>query len=134
MVKAEKLSIQFVERVINTILSLDLVETPFAKPLETEVLMHASIRGLEARLSVEEAISTTKISIEKFLFGYAKENIVSFDAGLRMRTSVRDLSAPVDKDVSITITQTSQGRNISLATLPLHVSLDLQRLDDTFSW
>lgn len=104
-------------------------------PVSAEVLLKASIDELSISFFNNESLKkTTKISIGKFSFGYVSENILSFNSALKMRESTRDILAPVDKDLILTIMQTSGSSSIEITTLPLHITLDLRRLDDTFSW
>jgi autophagy-related protein 2 len=104
------------------------------KPSATETLLKLNLDGLDVKVDQSPESTKTSILLEKFVFGYAEESIVSFNADLRMRASVRDLSNPVGADVSINIIQTPSTTRYSVSTLPLHVSIDLQRLDETFSW
>lgn len=103
-------------------------------PADTDVLLAAAVEGLGIGYKMEGLTSKAEISVGKFEFGYSSDNILVFDSGLRMRQSTRDVLAPVDKDLNITILQTSESLRIDVTTLPLQVTLDLARLDETFSW
>lgn len=103
-------------------------------PVSAEVLLKASLDDLSISFFKNESLKKTMISIGKFSFGYVSEKILSFNSALKMRESTRDILAPVDKDLILTIIQTSRSSDIEITTLPLHVTLDLRRLDDTFSW
>lgn len=103
-------------------------------PVSAEVLLKASVDDLSISSFKNESLKKTTISIGKFSFGYVSEKILSFNSALKMRESTRDILAPVDKDLILTITQTSGSSSIEITTLPLHITLDLRRLDDTFSW
>lgn len=103
-------------------------------PVNAEVLLKASVDDLSVSILKNESIKKTTISIGKFSFGYVSEKILSFNSALKMRESTRDILAPVDKDLILTIMQTSGSSSIEITTLPLHITLDLRRLDDTFSW
>lgn len=103
-------------------------------PVSAEVLLKASIEGLSVSILKNESFKKTTISMGKFSFGYVSEKILSFNSALKMRESTRDILAPVDKDLILTILQTSGSSSIEITTLPLHINLDLRRLDDTFSW
>ncbi|KAI9806429.1 MAG: autophagy- protein 2 [Piccolia ochrophora] len=101
---------------------------------DTEVLLRASAQQLDVDHSFRNASSLTKASAKDMVMGYAKENILWFDADGRMLSSTDDTPILMDKDVVIFVTQTGQSRKVHIATLPVHVTLDLQRLDETFSW
>lgn len=103
-------------------------------PADSEVLLAATIKDLDIGHKNEGLSSSTNISVGKFEFGYSGDNILAFDSGLRMRDSTRDVLAPVDRDLVITFFQTPESLGIRVTTLPLHVTLDLARLDETFSW
>lgn len=103
-------------------------------PVSAEVLLKASIDDLGISFFKNGSVKKTMISIGKFSFGYVSEKILSFNSALKMRESTRDILAPVDKDLILTITQTSGSSSIEITTLPLQITLDLRRLDDTFSW
>ncbi|CAK7225151.1 autophagy-related protein 2 [Sporothrix eucalyptigena] len=79
-------------------------------------------------------VSKTTVDLKRFRFGYADANIISFDRRIQMRASVRDVFPPAGDDVSVKIRQSSEAFKCEINTLPLLVSVDLQRLDETFSW
>lgn len=110
------------------------VSWPGSFPVSAEVLLKASVEGLSVSILKNESSKKTTISMGKFSFGYVSEKILSFNSALKMRESTRDILAPVDKDLILTILQTSGSSSIEITTLPLHITLDLRRLDDTFSW
>ncbi|PMD65755.1 uncharacterized protein K444DRAFT_552018 [Hyaloscypha bicolor E] len=132
---AEEISLKFLERLEGI---LSLAGEPdvgrWAAPPETEILLRATLTGLNIKSQSLKSTTKTLVTLKKFVFGYATENIVSFDPALQMRTSVRDLKASAGVDVSVSITHTSEVTRCEVTTLPMHVSIDLQRLDETFSW
>ncbi|KAH0542125.1 hypothetical protein FGG08_003425 [Glutinoglossum americanum] len=139
-IRAEKISLRFLEHLaaLATASCPSINDTGHeqssVKQSESDILLRTTFRGIDLSFFADQGSSTTLFSVEKFLFGYAKENILSFDAGLRMRSSTRDILAPVDKDISLSLTQSPTSKKLNLTTLPLLISLDLQRLDETFSW
>ncbi|KAE9375725.1 hypothetical protein N431DRAFT_463790 [Stipitochalara longipes BDJ] len=132
---AEVISLKFLERLEGT---LGPASEPdigrWAAPAEAEILLRMTLTGLSVKVHSLMTTTKTSLNLKKFVFGYAAENIVSFDAALQMRASVRDLKASAGVDLSVNITQTSEVTRCEVATLPMHVSIDLQRLDETFSW
>ncbi|CZT08846.1 probable Autophagy-related protein 2 [Rhynchosporium graminicola] len=133
---AQNISVMFLER-------LEDVMDPPGVPLSTsqytalpsaDVLLRVGLSGLDVQTHMLEENTKTSIKLKKFVFGYARENIVSFDAGLLIGGSVRDLKASDGIDLSLNITQAVDTTRCEIVTLPLHVSIDLQRLDETFSW
>ncbi|KAI9644068.1 autophagy- protein 2 [Ciborinia camelliae] len=131
-ISATEISLRFLEQLEGTLGSR--IAQSQAKTSSSDVLLRTTMKGLN--ISREPSGSTTKTSItlQKFLFGYAQENIVSFDAGFQMRASIRDLATSAGIDVSVDIHQSLDSTRFDVQTLPLHVAVDLQRLDETFSW
>lgn len=102
---------------------------------DSEVLLRASMQNFQVVHSDEAPLtSNTVISIGKFSFGYSSDNILSFDSGLKMRESIRDALSPVGKDVVVNVVRNSSSLKIELRTLPMHIALDLRRLDETLGW
>ncbi|KAI9820141.1 MAG: autophagy- protein 2 [Thelocarpon impressellum] len=139
-VEAGRITLELMERSSSPDLSLasssraSLAESSPERSPDADVLLQATLIGLALERSTTTATSTTTLSVAKAMLGYARDSIISFDAGLKMRASTRDSLGPVDRDVLITIVQTESSRKINVATLPIHISLNLQRLDEAFSW
>lgn len=100
----------------------------------SDVLLKSEILRTHMEYANPKNKTVIKLVVGKFLIGYADNNILSFDAGLKSRDSTRDVSLPMDKDLSLTVIETKNILSIDLTTLPLHIVLDLRRLDETFSW
>lgn len=136
--KIEKVSLKLLEHFRGTALSsisestIGYLDKP--DPVDSDVLLASTIKGLNLSTLSSPDSSTVQLCIEKFFFGYATENILSFDAGLKMRDSIRDELTPNGKDLSISILRTRGACKINITTLPAHICLNLQRLDETFSW
>lgn len=109
---------------------------PIPGPFDTnaETLLKASIDNLDLVILKNGFSTNTTLSLRKILFGYISENILSFDSGLKMRDSTRDILAPIDKDLILNITQNGGSSKVEITTLPMQVTFDLRRLDETFSW
>lgn len=132
---AEHLSLQFLGRLEGVLVSNASSEAvSWSHPPEQEVLLRTVLRGLSVDTRAHNSDSETHIQLQKFIFGYARENILSFDADLQMRASTRDLEASAGIDASIKIIKSVTTTRFDVNTLPMHVSIDLQRLDETFSW
>ena len=110
-------------------------ETRAAPMLEdTDVLLKALIKNLEISISQDGSSLTSTTSMSKFVFGYGKDNVLAFDSGLKLRESNRDILAPVNHDIVLKVSRSPERTHAELTTLPLHVHLDLRRLDETFGW
>lgn len=129
---AKELSLKFLERLEGTRGST--VAWSDAEVVDADVLLRATLTGLLVDTQSSKSITKTAITLKKFVLGYAKEPIVVFDPDLQMRASIRDLKAAEGIDVSVKIIQTAETTRYDVITLPMHVSIDLQRLDETFSW
>ena len=100
----------------------------------SEVLLRAEVDRCLAVHNDPTSPSVFKFSIGKFRFGYAADDILCFDSGLKMRESTRDILAPIGNDLALTIDMMDDVTKIDITTLPLHIDLDLRRLDETFGW
>lgn len=134
--QAEIISVKFLDRLAGTMTASnsEVKHVTWTQPPPDDVLLRTTLQGLNADVDIAQAATKARVTLQKFIFGYAKENIMSFDADLRMRSSVRDLAASAGVDLSMDVTRTSASTRIKLSTLPLHVSVDLQKLDEAFSW
>lgn len=101
---------------------------------DSEVLLKAEMKDFCAMYHSSRTTSVLELSTRKFSFGYVSDDILSFDPGLKMRKSTRDIIAPLDNDMKLIVTKTVSATKIELTTLPLHMALDAQRLDETFAW
>ncbi|KAL3422466.1 ATG C-terminal domain-containing protein [Phlyctema vagabunda] len=130
---ADSISFFFLEKLQGTMGPLNTVfREPWAEPPETDVLLRTSLAGLDINTSISPSSTEVEVALKRFAFGYARENIISFDAGLQMRSSVRDLSG--DIDLTVKYHKMGDKTRCEIKTLPVHVSIDLQKLDETFSW
>ncbi|KAJ5814620.1 hypothetical protein N7474_006397 [Penicillium riverlandense] len=98
-----------------------------------DIILQLTMSGLKARLSTG---STTKLSLDvsKFAFGFASDNLISFNETLKMRESTRDMRTPSQGDISISITRSADSSKINISTLPLHFNLNIQRLEEVLGW
>jgi autophagy-related protein 2 len=135
-INIHEISARFLERLEGT---LDTEHAEFhSSSLDgmsaADVLLRASLKGLQVDTTTADSMVKTSMTLQKFSFGYSQENILSFDSGLQMGASVRDLKADAGIDVTVDIVQGPGTTRCEINTLPMHVSIDLQRLDETFSW
>lgn len=100
-----------------------------------DILLRADIKKLSATMLATDAEHTeTTVNAEKLTFGYANDNIVLFDRGVSMFESVMNTFPAAGNDISFKLLKSSDDTRYNIDTLPLLVKLDLQRLDETFSW
>ena len=101
---------------------------------DSEVLLRAEMKDFCATFRESGLSSVLELVARKFSFGYVSDDILSFDSGLKMRESTRDILAPIDNDMRFMVTKTIRATKVELTTLPLHIALDSRRLDETFAW
>lgn len=147
-VKFEEIKLSFLNRLGGVTDTSERYLDPTAFIFDQEVLLSTTLQNLSVAISPVEIPSRrigrqsptsqpgtlTRIDLQKFRFGYANGDIISFDSGKPMSTSVRDTFLSSGTDISIKILQSGDNIKTDIETLPLVVQIDLQRLDETFSW
>ncbi|MCJ1380649.1 autophagy- protein 2 [Xylographa soralifera] len=136
-VDVERLSWKFVDLIRGSVdgsLDIDTARESPSSLSEYEILLVANLDNLHFAYNTEGTSFHGRLSLGKFTFGYPSDHIISFASNLRMRDSTRDILAPVNKDLEISIIRTPISLMINATTLPLHIVLDLVRLDETFGW
>ncbi|PFH57438.1 hypothetical protein XA68_15056 [Ophiocordyceps unilateralis] len=146
---ARKISLNFVNHVrgVADTYERHLNPSSFAFNQDEEVLLNATLQNLSIRVSPTRIAPTssservaeqdgvlTRIDLERFRFGYVDGDMISFDCGRPMSTSVRDTFLTGGHDVGIKMIRSAGSAVIDVETLPLVVQLDLQRLDETLGW
>ena len=131
---ATKVSILFLENLAGVADTAERILDPTSTSFPQEVLLQSVFEGLAVGISSSHASTVTSIELERFAFGYSDDDVVSFDRRLQMRASVRDVFPTSGADISAKLVQSPDATRCEVNTLPLHIKLDLQRLDETFSW
>jgi autophagy-related protein 2 len=76
-----------------------------------------------------------EIMVGNLTFGYKDEAILKFDSSRKLRESVRDVLAPIGQDIKITTTVSPSGPSeVTILTVPVHINLNLTRLDEMLGW
>ncbi|KAL1842169.1 hypothetical protein VTJ49DRAFT_5942 [Mycothermus thermophilus] len=133
-VAVEQLSVLFLEKLAGV---ADVPQRIFQRrtsDFSSDTLLQLQLTDLRGSLSGENTPREAAFSIEKMKFGYANDDIISFDRSVLMFESVANTFPSAGQDVSIKATLSPEESRIEINTLPLHVKLDLQRLDETFGW
>jgi autophagy-related protein 2 len=133
-VTLEQLSVLFLEKLAG---GADVPQRIFekrTKDFSSDILLQAQLTNLKGSLSTKGSQTEANFSVGKLRFGYANDDIVSFDRSVLMFESMVNTFPSAGQDVSVKATMGSDTSRIAINTLPLHVKLDLQRLDETFSW
>ncbi|KAH0492233.1 hypothetical protein TgHK011_007195 [Trichoderma gracile] len=148
-VTVKEVSVDFLNRLAGVADTPRRHLDPTAFMFDHEVLLNATLRNLGVSVApvkipsghatggtagaIEDAIQT-RVDLETFRFGYSNGDIISFDKAAQMSTSVRDTFLSNGHDVAIKVAQAKDSIRTEIETLPLAVHVDLQRLDETFSW
>ncbi|CAM1500835.1 Fc.00g099970.m01.CDS01 [Cosmosporella sp. VM-42] len=147
-VTLQEVSLNFLNRLGGVSDTPERYLDPSAFIFEQEVLLNTTLQNVAISISpvevptqkamrnspVKQIATLTKIDVQKFRFGYANGDIISFDSGRPMSTSVRDTFLSSGTDIGIKILQARDYTETDIETLPLFLQIDLQRLDETFSW
>jgi autophagy-related protein 2 len=147
---AQELSVDFVNHLVGVADTLERHLDPNAFNIDKEILLNTTLQNMTITTSHAEgktaavsgkspnksstSSSTTKIELERFRFGYADDDIVSFDKARPMSTSIRDTFLSAGQDVGVKFVSAGDHTRTDIETLPLVVQIDLQRLDETFGW
>ncbi|POS83977.1 hypothetical protein EPUL_005961, partial [Erysiphe pulchra] len=127
----DKISLNFLDRLKGIVTSTTASDM---LPSSGDILLKTDLVGLRLFSKISGASKKTSFSLRKFLFGYKDESILSFDSSYPMKSSLRDIKVSDGVDISAYLTQTSDIARFEVSTLPIKVSINLQKLDDTFSW
>ena len=132
-----KLSIKFVEHLHGGAYPVDdtrLHSSPsFSSSIE-DIVLQATASGLWSHLAMESKYTTFRLDVSKFALGFASENLISFDKGLKMRESTRDIMAPTHGDIFFSLSKSTEAARVNLTTLPLQLNLNIQRVEEVFDF
>ncbi|KAI1389932.1 uncharacterized protein F4822DRAFT_400277 [Hypoxylon trugodes] len=133
-IAAEQITIHFLENLVGIADTPERIFNPSPASLGVDALLTTSIQDLNVGIIGLSSSTETSVNVGKFKLGYGNDDIVSFDQRIQMRASVRDAFPSAGADISLKFTQTPKTTRCEVTTLPLHIKMDLQRLDETFSW
>lgn len=130
-------SIKFLEHLPGSTYPLQKVDFQSPQPSFpslADVILQATTSGLRADFTMDSAITKLRLEFSKLALGFGSEDLLSFNENLKLRESTRDILAPVCGDISLSLTKTADFASVNLTTLPLHLNLNLQRLEEVMSW
>ncbi|KAM7207563.1 autophagy-related protein 2 [Naviculisporaceae sp. PSN 640] len=130
----EEVAVHFLDKLAGVADTPERIFEARAAGFGSDILLKANISDLRASLHKTSTQTEASVSIEKFKFGYANDDIISFDRQVELFESVASTFPLAGQDISVKATTSPSGSRIEINTLPLHVKLDLQRLDETFGW
>lgn len=129
----QKISFMFMEKIFG-ITDAQTGPLPPAINFGSEPLLRAEFENIQAATVPSVSSTETNITLERFRFGYHDSDMIAFDREAQMWTSVRDTFPEAGSDISVKLSTYEEGSRCEVTTLPLRVELDLQRLDETFTW
>ncbi|RHZ65832.1 putative autophagy regulatory protein Atg2 [Aspergillus thermomutatus] len=103
----------------------------FGLPHE-DIILRATASGLTARYLADKNVTKFGLDVSKFVFGFASDDLISFSESLKMRESTRDVLSPMNGDISLSLTKSSDSASLTITTLPLRLCLNVQRLEEVF--
>lgn len=103
-------------------------------PSMEDIVLQLTASGLRINASTADPKLSLKLNVGKFTFGFASQDLVSFDESLKMRESTRDIMAPSPADISLSLTKSRDATRVELSTLPLHVKMNIQNLEEVLGW
>ncbi|KAL4932094.1 putative autophagy regulatory protein Atg2 [Aspergillus undulatus] len=131
-----KLAINFVQSVPGSPFPSEKQQLPtsFAGTLRDDIILQTTASGLRARFSNSKNLTTLSARVSKFTVGFASEDLISFSEEFKMRESTRDILAPAGNDVSLSLNKSPESATLAIHTLPLHVNLNIPRLEELLGW
>ncbi|OAA80419.1 Autophagy-related protein [Akanthomyces lecanii RCEF 1005] len=142
-ISLKQLSLNFLNHLSGIADTADRFLDPSAFDFRQEVLLNLTLKNLAVSRTVASPASSkitnaisyeTTIALERLRLGYADGDIISFEGGKSMSTSMRDTFLSAGSDLAIKILESPEGIRTEVETLALVFQLELQRLDETFSW
>jgi len=130
----EGLSLNFLEKLAGVADTPQRIFGPKDTDFVSDILLRANIVNLQGSVVNSGRQNEATFSVEKFKFGYANDDIISFDRQIQMFESVASTFQSSGHDISVKVTSTHGTSRVDINTLPLSVKVDLQKLDETFSW
>ena len=133
----DKMTLQLVDVLggsLETSQHTQSLTSTYSLSMSSNILLIASINNLGIRRAMSATSTRFDISLQTFRFGYANEDLLSFERASKLKDSNRSLHMAESFDIIIFLAQTQDALKVNLTTLPLSIKLNLVQLDETFSW
>lgn len=98
-----------------------------------EVLLTLHTRDISAAAAERNGSLKANLKVGIFSFGFGDQGILNFQPDTGLDETTMDVNKPIECDISIAYTEDNGGPRIDVSTLPINISLDVQKLDDTFA-
>ncbi|OGM50130.1 autophagy-related protein 2 [Aspergillus bombycis] len=132
-----KFSVKFVEHVpghANPFGESRQYSPTFFGLMHEDIVLQTTASGMKAHFSSVNDQMKLRLDITKFTLGVASEDLISFNQDLKMRESMRDVLSPTHGDISLSMSKSLESARIHITTLPLHLNLNIQRLEEVVGW
>ena len=133
-IQVHMLSLKFIEHVVGFSHPHVGNSPPSSFTSIEDVILQAMIYDLRVNASTTDKKSNLNINAGKFTLGVASQNLISFDESLKMRESTRDILAPTQADILLSLTKSVETTRVEVSTLPLHLNLNIQNLEEVLGW
>ncbi|KAI9376037.1 autophagy-related protein 2 CAD motif-domain-containing protein [Aspergillus egyptiacus] len=90
--------------------------------------------GLKAHLTYDRDTTKLTAEVSKFTVGCGSGDVISFSEDFKMRESMRDVQSPSHADIYVSLSKSPGLADLSIATLPLHVNLNVPQLEEVMGW
>ncbi|KAJ5679832.1 hypothetical protein N7462_008076 [Penicillium macrosclerotiorum] len=131
-----KLSVRFLEHVAGNSHSFNDINTASMAayaPLE-DIIFQITASDLRTHFSSDVKRSHLTLDLSKFAFGFASEDLISFNESLKMRESTRDIVTPSQCDIVISLTRSADSVKLDIFTLPIYINLNIQQVEEVLGW
>ena len=134
-----KLSVKFVEHLHGSAYDLDnpfqlRSASPSLDSSVEDIVLKVTASGVQSYFARDHETTDLRFDVSKFAFGFASEDLVSFDESLKMRESTRDILAPTHGDISFSLSKSPDAAKVDLTTQPLQANFNIQRLEEVFGF
>jgi autophagy-related protein 2 len=102
--------------------------------LHEDIVLQTTASGMKAHFSAINDQTKFRLDVSNFTLGFASEDLISFNEDLKMRESTRDVLSPMHGDISLSLSRSSDSSRIHVTTLPIQLSLNIQRLEEVVGW
>ena len=132
----EEVSINFLEKLAGVADTPTRIFARRSDDFQSDILLRANLVNIQGSVANSGTQNVSNLSIERFKFGYANDDIIAFDHDrqAQMFESVASVYPSISEDVSVKIVSSPGTSRAEINTRPLHIKLDLQKLDDVFGW
>ncbi|KAF7715822.1 Uncharacterized protein PECH_005992 [Penicillium ucsense] len=106
----------------------------FTGPSPDGVILRVKATGLALKLAATEKRTAQQLDISTLVLGTALDHVISFNEGLRMRESTRDLAGSKQVDVHVSLTRSADSVKVDVLTLPMHINLNIRHIEEILGW